>query len=105
MGKPVQDVTTRWNSDFNRLQCLLRNIQLQDSAPPGLDALHINLGHKAGSGVALKRRAWAAHQVGGLRECQKQGEFKDFPFSVVPSKVILQGAVPGLIWVRREYGT
>lgn len=64
MGKPVQDVTTRWNSDFNRLQCLLRNIQLQDSAPPGLDALHINPGHKAGSGVALKRRAWAAHQLG-----------------------------------------
>ena len=43
--------------------------------------------------------------AGGCTQQKWQGEFKDFPFSVVPSKVILQGAVPGLIWVRREYGT
>lgn len=33
MGQPVQDVTTRRNSNFNRLQRLLRNTQLQASAP------------------------------------------------------------------------
>lgn len=48
MGQPVQDVTTRRNSIFNRLQCLLRNTPPRASALPGLAALCIGAGQSDG---------------------------------------------------------
>lgn len=58
MGQPVQDVTTRRNSAFNKLQCLLRNthaklLHLQCRKPSPWMRVRVSW-----SGLALKSRAW-----------------------------------------------